>query len=143
MHINKYRDFPASPKRATYPDVSVAYFAQPTLAGGAFYTIQHGIDTVPATLPISEIWITGSRPIFSWCIKTITFGHPGASLVIETSVEGASLQVFNSYLISSGIGVNTMAGLYVPGWGVRFRIYNASAAAVLNISGMIKQQGHE
>ena len=141
MRINQFRDFPGTSKRAVYPDVSFGNFVARIVAGGASHIIKHGIDpTVGATLPITDLWLTGTKPIFSWSIGHSPDVHPGAVLKVESSYDGSGLWPFNDYFIGPG-AVTYMEGLYIPGFAARFTIINSSASVSMTVSGTIRQQG--
>lgn len=140
MRITQYRDFPASPVRSVSPHGSFADFAQ-TIAGGGSYVIKHASDSVAVTVPGSDSWLTGSRPIFSWFIKSATVGHPGLSLKVETSYYEGGAHLFNVYTLYADSVLNVMEGLFVPGWAVRLTLLNASGNIAVVVAGIVKQQG--
>jgi len=143
MRLTQFRDFPSSPQVATFPDASFARFSV-GIVGGGTYVIQHGIDIFPATIPISELWLTGSKPIFSWSIHCPNLApHPGLSLSVEISYDGAAVAHFNGYFIPAGAVPSVMEGLFIPGYSVRFTLINASPTVLAQVHGMIKQQGCE
>jgi len=143
MRLTQFRDFPSSTQVASYPDSSFAYF-HVNIGAGERVVIKHGISGVAPTLPISELWLTGSKPIFSWSIQCATAPpHPGLSLFIETSWDGANVHDFNVYFIPISTVPFVMEGLFIPGYSVRFTLINASALVASGASGVIKQQGCE
>jgi hypothetical protein len=143
MRVNQFRDFPGTSKRAVYPDVSFGNFVARIVAGGSSHVIKHGIDpTFPATIPISDFWLTGTKPIFSWSIGHSPSGHPGAVLKVESSYDGSGVWEYQNYFIGPE-APSYMEGLYIPGFAVRFTLINSSASVSMTVSGTIRQQGCE
>ena len=142
MIIDQIRDFPGTSIRAVYPDVSFGYLTQLNLAGGESVVIMHGISYLAATVPVASLWLTGTKPIFSWTMDHVTANHPGAILQVEASYEGSFLRDFKNYYIAPN-DTTYMAGLYIPGFAVRFTIINSSPSDNMFISATIRQQGME
>jgi hypothetical protein len=142
MRAREWRDFPSVPKRAVYADISMAYF-KGTLVGGAIQVVKQGIVDPPfyTQVPTSEMWINGTKSIYSWQIKGIAVGHPGFSLRIETSDNGSNLDVYDTHLIIPGGLASCVTGLYIPGMGVRFTLVNGANSGGVSVECYIKQQG--
>lgn len=136
-------DAPAAPRREVWPAQQIAYVAESIPANGSVYLKQ---ETGPGTEPGSTSWPCSTLGMVSWLL--FIQQAVGAALVVEiTPLDAAfggiadGFVTWKTYPLYGTTRFNTMYGLYLPAWKVRFKVVNNSAVAVTYVYGYIKLQG--
>lgn len=123
----QYLDIPNAPRASVLPDFTIGHYeVVPVIAPGSAY-LQHG--TIGAFTP-NDHWLILDKPIVSWCIG-IADGK--GTLIIQIAYLDAPVLTWldwRCFLFNSAPAINTMEGLYVPGYIMRLK-YTAFTNSVL------------
>ena len=142
----QFYDFEAYPKRTVAPDFSIGIVSpNSSVVIDCCYSLIIKHDARGTNPPVSEYWHSLYKSIFSWCFDiTAAASHPGAVLVISISNKGSFHQLWRAYPLRTYSSVpfyNSIEGLYIPAYMVRFTLVNSSQSLAVMVNGMIKQQG--
>jgi len=139
VNMTNYIDSPGAPRRAVYPDFTIAYGGAAGLMIGVPLILPHGVNLLPGYNPGLNDWLIPDRNIFSWRISTTPvppLAYSFGTLVI-TNQAGIGVNEFK--IIAIDDYDNYMEGLYIPGLYCRFTFYPSNNDS--NLRWFIKAQG--
>lgn len=120
QQITQFKGYPAAPTAEVHPHITLGYFND-TIANGGNAYIKEGTVSYPA----ADDWLHTKNQTFN--ISGLVGHIDGATLNILVSVNGLIWDLYSA-LYLPGLYPFFYENIKIPGWSVKFRLYNNALA---------------